>query len=135
MMTMRPSREILQQLVNAGLSDTEIADQYGVTRQSAFTWRKEARVERTTVAKLNEPYIPWTVAARHQSTWTIKRLRAYATRERGGVLPPNELRYLEELDRLLEEEGAVVDYDPLKEGGFFLRRRRRGEKGPVRMPV
>ena len=72
------------------------------------------------------PLTPWRVSREHQKKWTHTMLRNENRRRNGLPVPEAALIELERWKMGLEKAGAVVDYRPDTEDGYFLVPRRDG---------
>ena len=70
--------------------------------------------------------IPWAVKPEHAHHHSVHMLRIEARRRAGLPLTPRQEETLEGFLRTLEDEDAVVHYDPDTEQGFFRVSRRPG---------
>lgn len=87
-------------------------------------WRDQLGLPRR---QINDPtLIPWAVAEEHQVNHLLDMLRAEARRRAGKSLSPTRLERLQRWLRSMEEDGAVVHYDPLTEEGWWKVPRRPG---------
>lgn len=109
-------------VVDKDMSDSEIARDYGCSRQAVAKWRKKCGLD--TPGKGSGPrrargprvsrkdILPWTIRAAHQNHPIRKRLVAVHKMRNGEQMAPDEearaVEFLDQLDRL----GVVVDYDP-----------------------
>lgn len=83
----------------------------------------------------NNPLIPWRVRREHQRKWTHSLLRNENRRRSGLPVPDTALTELERWKIGLEKAGAVVDYRPDTEEGYFLVPRRDGiDTDLIRVP-
>lgn len=83
----------------------------------------------------DNPLIPWKVRREHQRKWTHSLLRNENRRRNGLPVPEPALIELERWKIGLERAGAVVDYRPDTEEGYFLVPRRDGvDTDLIRVP-
>ena len=81
------------------------------------------------------PLTPWEVRREHQRKWTHTMLRNENRRRNGLAVPEAALIELERWKMGLEKAGAVVDYRPDTEDGYFLVPRRDGvDTDLIRVP-
>lgn len=67
----------------------------------------------------NDELIPWHVKAEHRWAYPVAMLRAEARRRAGFELPDDMQGRVNSWLKMLEEQKAVVHYDPDTEQGFF----------------
>jgi hypothetical protein len=68
--------------------------------------------------------LPWTVHEDHRGLYAAKMLRLEGRRRRGDKLSEDQLRYLSNWKRKLEDDGTVVHYEyDTEEGWFYVPRR------------
>ena len=133
-----PDEETLRRLIEVeGLSDSELAELYGVTRPSARYWRLRAGIEHPGPGRGKRPrrprathkaYSPWKVRAEHMHHPIRKRLILVSKLEQGHQLSEAEQIRAEEFLEYIRENDVVVDYDAnhLAHGEpspFFFRKR------------
>lgn len=131
------SGEEIDQLIRAGLTEQEIADQYGLSK-SAVSKRRywTAGVRRTnvyqTTAEIARGLFPWKgVGKPFNRTYPWQVLKAHSVwqvRYREDDLSPAQLRKLVGFYRRLITEGLIVEFDPTippggEYQGFALRTR------------
>ena len=119
-----PSDDVLRELIDAGVTQREIGERYGVKRQTVGYWIKRAGLGTRSAGRSHKDYLPWDVKAEDHHDSIARALRWYSTREQGGDLDPVAKREVERLLEFLKEEKVVVDYE--RDRGFFFRRRKPG---------
>lgn len=84
----------------------------------------------------NDELIPWAVKPEHRWLYPIAMLRAEARRREKGEEALSELEKLRlpSWKKMLEEEGAVVHYDPDTDEGFFYIPRQEGDDDLIHKP-
>lgn len=125
------SLELIEKLKAQGHTQSQIAEQLGVTRQAISWWVRYHGGKLTPRTELLETHFPWKVPAEMCDTSLVRRLRDHgefvAT---GGVgMSDAKLRRLPGLYRKLEK--FVVEFNPnlpptpgvAPHGGFVLRKR------------
>lgn len=80
-------------------------------------FRRRKGLERRIVR--DDDLIPWFVKEEHRWAYPLAMLRAEARRRAGKQLTETDAGRLESWKEMLEEESAVVHYDPETEEGFF----------------
>jgi hypothetical protein len=127
--------------VQAGLGNKEIVerlrreDHIEVTSAAISVFRSRHNLQADHTKIRYEELLPWTVKREHNSLYIAKMLRAEARRRAGGKLEGLALKRLENFLRRLEEENAVVHYEPATAEGFWLVTRREGvDTDIIRVP-
>lgn len=82
----------------------------------------------------DDELIPWFVNLEHRWLYPLAMLRIEARRRDGKELPDSEKTRLKAWKEMLEEEGAVVHYDPDTEEGFFYVPRQEGDEDLIHNP-
>lgn len=83
----------------------------------------------------DDDMIPWAVKPEHRYRHAVKMLRAAARVNAGVELDPNTAEDFETWSHSLQEQDAVVHYDPETDAGFFYVPRRTGvDEGYIREP-
>lgn len=127
-----PDPDVIRKLLEAGMTQREVADAYGVTKQ-AVSFHVRKRNLRPAPPRY-DAYIPWHVTADHLNAHRYHMLQAYARQREGLPLKPIATRQLAGFLRKLGRLNAVVDYND--EDGFYLVPRRPGiDEGHVRNPL
>lgn len=105
-------------LVRGGLSTSQVAHQYGTSRQAVSHCLRRQGVR---APRRVDPYrdvIPWRVKVKHNNHKILGRLRRYARFRLGDQsLTNGELEQLHRWVAFLRNSRLVVDYNP--EVGFF----------------
>jgi hypothetical protein len=129
----RPDEVTLAALTRT-MTDDEIGKQFGVSRPAVAYWRKAAGIDRNLPPRMShKTWLPWRVSTDHARHHVARMLRLFSTRDQGGALSSSETAQLERFLTYIDDHGVVVDYDPAV--GFGWRKRRQGEKGPIRRPT
>ena len=104
---------IVEALKNKGLSQSEIARQYGVTRQYV-SWIKHTYGGRLTPRESVLQHFPFKVPVEMGNTSPFKRLRDHGEYvATGGVgMSEDKLQRLRSFYRKLRENNLVVEFDP-----------------------
>lgn len=137
--------EQVRQLIADGLTDTAIAELFGVSPQGVKQYRSRHGLpgnrQREAVVTTHGDFIPWMVAGRHTSHGLLARLKDCDRVLKGLPLRNGTAseRFLEEWGRWMDGDNPTgkklsVDYDPADSEGFFLVERRRGDRHRMRMP-
>ena len=136
---MVPSKEVLQRYADAGMTQAQMVTEwetssnirvsrsaigmalarYGVVGQR----RRRPRYENT---------VPWTVRTEHQKAYDLWMLRLEARRRLGESIDAGQLARLNSWRKDLQEQDAVIVYDPDTERGFFWVPRREDDDDIVR---
>lgn len=109
-------------VVEREMSDSEIARDYGCSRQAVAKWRRKCGLDapgrgsgprRARGPRVSrKDILPWTIRSAHQNHPIRKRLVAVHKMRNGEQMAPDEegraVEFLDQLDRL----DVVVDYDP-----------------------
>lgn len=82
----------------------------------------------------DDDLIPWEVKEEHRWLYPVAMLRVEARRRQGFTLTEADIARLESWKETLEEEDAVVHYDPDTEEGFFYVRREDGDDDYIHKP-
>lgn len=127
------SLSVIEDLKAKGLSQSEIAEQFGVTRQ-AVSWHKKTYGGKLTPRESILMNFPWEVSKEQSQASPYKRLRDHgefmATKGKG--MSEDKLKRLRSFYKKLRDENIVVEYDPTlppepgvsRKGGFAFRKRR-----------
>ncbi|MEU9126569.1 hypothetical protein AB0D08_00375 [Kitasatospora sp. NPDC048540] len=83
----------------------------------------------------DEELIPWAVKAEHRWSFPVIMLRAEARRREGKELTEADAVRLASWLQMLDEENAVVYYDPDTEEGFHYVHREPSDRDIVRQPA
>jgi hypothetical protein len=135
-----PSAEVLVEHAEAGMTNQEIAEKYGVTPEAVRQQLVKAGYHRPKVRPSNAYYIPWRLRGDHVGDTIARRLRSYSKRQQGKPLSASEERLLN--DWLEYMEGAnptglplSVHYDRSDPAGFWLEPRRTGDRDFIHPPL
>jgi hypothetical protein len=82
----------------------------------------------------NDDLIPWSVEREHRWAYPLAMLRVEGRRRAGRELRPRDAERLDAFLALLEEEDAVIHYDPDTAEGFFYVPREAGDTDIIRAP-
>ncbi len=123
---------IVEALKNKGLSQSDIARQYGVTRQHV-SWIKHTYGGRLTPRERTMQHFPFKVPTEMGNTSPYKRLRDHGEYvATGGVgMSEDKLQRLRSFYRKLREDSVVLEFDPnipsvpgiSRKGGWAYRER------------
>ena len=79
--------------------------------------------------------LPWLVHEDHRGLYAAKMLRLEGRRRRGDTISDDQLRYLENWKRKMQDDGTVVHYEyDTEEGWFYVPRRPKIDKDLIRDP-
>lgn len=120
-----PGKTELERFLQRGMTQAQIVD--------AWEGQTGTRVSRSTIAMAIKRYglqssnprprhedtLPWHVREEHKNHIEARMLRMEGRRRKGMPLSDKDLHWLNRWRELLEEEKAVVMYDPDTEEGFF----------------
>ena len=79
--------------------------------------------------------IPWEIKVEHRWKYPVAMLRLEARVRAGAKLTDDERGRLTSWKEMLEEENAVVHYDPETEDGFFYVQRTEGDRDLIHPPA
>jgi transposase-like protein len=107
------SPSVIDRLKNQGMSQSEIARMYGVTRQY-ISWIKYYHGGRLTPREIVLQHFPFVVPAELTQTSQYRRLRDHGEYvATGGVgMSEDKLNRLRSFYAKLRDEGLVVEFDP-----------------------
>ncbi len=130
-----PSRAVLLQLREGGLSYAQIADQYGVTEGAVYWQLRDAGAVKTRAD--HSKYLPWMVKTEHAHARPATVLRYLSRREHAekgmaDPLPEAKSRMVDKWLAEVKDADVVVCYsrdmppNPAspKTGGFYYSKRR-----------
>lgn len=127
-----PSPSEIDQLKIAGLNQSEIAEQYGVTRQAVSFTRTKYSVRMTPREKVLKEF-PWTVSTlqTQQAPYRLMRDHGWYIAGLGHDMPEERLKRLRSWYRKLKQGNLVLEFDPslppipgvANKGGFAYRTR------------
>lgn len=132
-----PDVSTLQRMIHSGMTQQDIADAVfrdtGVRVTRAAVSAALARAGLATYRKRHHELIPWRVRVEHNKEYPLRMLRLEARRRKGEALPPEEERKLNSWLQLMDDNKAVVHYDP--RGGFYYTNPRKGvDTDLIRVP-
>ncbi|MFB8350979.1 hypothetical protein [Streptomyces niveus] len=82
----------------------------------------------------DDDLIPWEVKEEHRWLYPVAMLRAEARHRQGFPVTDSDRARLNSWKEMLEEESAVVHYDPDTEEGFFYVPRQEGDDDLIHQP-
>jgi hypothetical protein len=105
----------------------EYRRKYGIETSPAMwgNFRRRRGIDRRLTRDVN--LIPWAIKPEHRWAYPVMMLRAEGRLREGKELPAPEASRLATWKQMLEEEDAVVHYDPDTEDGFHYIHRQPGE--------
>ncbi|MFE4451406.1 hypothetical protein [Streptomyces sp. NPDC056796] len=112
----------------------EYKRKYGIDTVSSMWGNFRRRRNLSRRITRNDRLIPWFVKAEHRWLYPLAMLRIEARRRDGKKLPELEQTRLKAWKEMLEEENAVVHYDPETEEGFFYVPRQEGDDDLIHEP-
>lgn len=126
----------IEELKNKGLSQSDIARMYGVTRQ-AVSWHKINYGGSRTPREIVNDHFPWIVSTAMCQTSPYKRMRDHGEymATGGKNMSQYKLDRLRSWYRMLRDDNVVLEYDPRlppepgvsNKGGFAYRTSRQGD--------
>lgn len=134
-----PDITTLRRMADNGMTYSQIVEKVyqdtgeRVTRQAISAALNRAGAGKDVIRYLD--VIPWTVRAQHNKHYAARMLRLVGRKQRGVQLSETDQRKLESWLRLLDDNGAVVTYEPDTEEGFFYVARRPGDLKLIRPPA
>jgi hypothetical protein len=134
-----PSLEVVQALVDEGLSNREIGERYSVTGEAVRQLLERHGVRRPHERTSHGTYIPWRIRADHGSDVIAKRLRAYSKRQQGVPLTEKDSRLLDGWIEYMNGANPFgvelsVHYDRNDPEGFYLKPRVSGDRDFIHPP-
>lgn len=124
-----PDSEV-EQLLRQGKTDEQVVEylakhhHISITRSAVGMWRKRRGIPR--VIPRYDDLIPWQVKVEHAGMYIPRMLRLEARQRRGKELQLKDRQRVEAFKRKLDDQDAVVHYDPDTEQGWWFVRRRPG---------
>ncbi|QDK03199.1 immunity repressor [Streptomyces phage TuanPN] len=82
----------------------------------------------------DDDLIPWLIKEEHRWLYPLAMLRVEARKRAGATVSDLEEKRLQSWREMLEEENAVVHYDPDTEEGFFYILRQPGDDDIIHKP-
>lgn len=126
-----PDPTTLRRWLEEGLTHQQIADrQYKETGNKITRASVSSAVSRLGMSEQAPRYteeIPWRVKVQHIRAYPARMLRLLGRRRAGGELTSEENTRLDNWLQLLEDEDAVVAYDPDSDAGFLYVPRQKGD--------
>lgn len=126
-------------LIESGMTYAEMCqfylDKYNIETVPSMwgNFRRRKGLQRR-IAR-NDDMIPWEIRQEHRWAWPVTMLRFEARRREGMDLAPRREKQLDSWLKWLNENNAVVHYDPDTEEGFFYVPRREGvDTDLIRVP-
>ncbi|GAB3213584.1 hypothetical protein ACQEU5_19900 [Marinactinospora thermotolerans] len=95
-------------------------------------FRRRRGLERRIVR--DDDLIPWHVLPEHRWSYPVAMLRVEARRRAGAKISKDEAKRLENWKAFLEEEDAVIHYDPETKDGFHYIPRQPGDDDLIHRP-
>lgn len=126
-----PDEDTLRELVRSGLSSREIAERYGVRRQTVDYWKGRIGLVKKSTHLSHKAYLPWEVKAADANDFIARALRGYSTLQQGHPVTPAVQAQVDKLLKYLEEENGVVVYDRETGFGFVKRDKKLDKPGAV----
>ncbi|QDK03753.1 immunity repressor [Streptomyces phage Yasdnil] len=83
----------------------------------------------------DDDLIPWLIKEEHRWLYPLAMLRVEARKRAGATVSDLEEKRLQSWREMLEEENAVVHYDPDTEEGFFYILRQPGDDDIIHKPA
>jgi hypothetical protein len=155
---MLPSPEVLRQERESVAAEAKIQDHTEVDRwiREGLTYKQMAEIYRERGIEIGQgafamyalrsakhearlprhrDLIPWALEKQHRHKMDVQMLRAESRRRRGEDLPAVTARKLGAWTRRLQDENAVIHYDPGTEQGFFWIPREPQDDDIIRRPA
>lgn len=136
-----PNPTQMRRYVERGLTQQQIADEYekdtGIRCTRQAIGMALARYDMKTVRprKRHTELLPWVIRREHAMANDARMLRMEGRRRLGEQLREKDLRILEGWMMRLDEQDAVVHYDPDTEKGFWwVPRKPEDGRGLIRKP-
>ncbi|QGH79751.1 immunity repressor [Gordonia phage Anon] len=126
------SKEVIETYLSQGLTQSDVAKLYNVTRQ-AVSWHMKTYGGRMSTRQIVNEAWPWETKAGHDKATPYRRLRDHGEFMKTGGRGMNEdkLARLKKWWKMLRDEDLVVEFDPsippikgvASHGGFAYRPR------------
>ena len=134
-----PEIDELKRLAEAGMSNQDIGEKYGVTGEAVRQAFAKEGIHRTPERASHLYYIPWSVRADHVGDTIVRRLRSYSKKQQGRPLTEREQRLLDEWIDFMEGDNSFglplsVHYSRTDPDGFWLEPRRHGDRDYISPP-
>ncbi|MEV7795896.1 hypothetical protein [Streptomyces sp. NPDC087512] len=113
----------------------EYKRKYGIETVSSMWGNFRYRKGLTRRIARNDDLIPWAVKPEHRQLYPVAMLRVEGRRRAGMELDEDRLNRLASWRAMLEEEDAVVHYDPDTAEGFFYVPREPQDDDIIRRPA
>lgn len=121
--TLVPNKTTLQRWSKEGLTHQQMADRvYEESGERITRTAISAAMQRYGLSKPGHRYtdtIPWRCKVGHAKAYQLRMLRLLGRRREGGKINKKESGQLDSWLATLEEENAIVAYDPEDDRGFF----------------
>lgn len=131
--------EIIRQLKNQGMNQSEIARHTGHSRQAVSDCITRYGMRKSPRQELLEAHFPWKVPVPQCNQSPYRGMRAHAEWyvTNGQGMSDDNLARLRTFYKKLRDENLVLEYDPTippvpgmtKHGGFAYRKRRKSDRG------
>lgn len=133
------SPAIIEGLLNAGLTQSDIARIFGRTRQAVSDMARKYSIPRPERQQLLERHFPWNVPAELSQQAPYRRMRDHgeyiATEGKG--MSEDKIKRLRSFYKNLRDNNLVLEFDPeippvpgvSNRGGFAYRKRRKSDRG------
>ena len=136
-----PEASVLQEHVERGETNREIAEHYGVTGEAVRQALVRDGIARPDSAQRpsHAHYVPWRLRGDHVNDVLARRLRSYSKHQQGRQLSETESRLLDEWMKFMEGDNSLglplsVHYDRNDEEGFWLEARKPGDRDYICPP-
>lgn len=135
-----PDAATIMEHRNAGMSNQQIGEKYGVTAEAVRLALKRHGVELPRLRHNHARYIPWHIRADHANDALARRLRILSKQQQGVPLDEREQQTLD--DFLSFMNGAnphglelSVHYSRTDAEGFWLEAKRPGDRDYISPPA
>lgn len=135
-----PDDATLLGMADSGMSNKEIAAQYGVTDEAVRLQLSRLGFRRGPARPDHSRYLPWRVRSDHVSDVLARRLRSYSRVQQGRPLSVSEQRLLDEWKQFMDGDNPYglplsVHYDRMDDEGFWLEPRQAGDRDYIHPPL
>ena len=133
-----PTKNELEQMLRRGLTQQQIVAEWeektgtAVSRSAIAMAMKRYGLKSARPRPRHEDMLPWHVKDEHKNHIEARMLRMEGRRRKGLPLKEEDLRWLNNWRRQLDEAGAVVAYDPETDEGFFWIERKASDSDIIR---
>lgn len=117
-MSETPDLVALRNMRSRGMSNREIADAYGVSRQAIDYWARKYGLMPEKERYTHKDYIPWTVLAADHNDGIARVLRWYSKQQQGGEISDVAKAQIDKVLRFLKRENVVINYT--EEDGWHM---------------